>query len=371
MTTRAELEIDLDPPAGARPMAIVVIEAVEEGIQAQVYTLATGNSDYDVDLVGWLTNQGLLGAEGLDADVGESVMIDQHRDTREKIEGKTGELQSQHDAVNASAFDAFSITNGTFQQIKSKVETLQETLSQQPGPAEGEVYMPIAAEYAAVGAALNTLDEVIDLVDTAQRGMESHAEDIERSNPGNSGNPSQIWGATSPKSDMTFTVTGDATPDSIVDIARDELERGVAERGGSSNNAYYTDTGERTPFDIGDAWCASFTSYVWEKAGYEVDWTNKNYVPAIWNDAKANLETADAGYAEKGDLIIFDWQGDGTPDHIGIVDKVEGSTIHTIEGNSSNQLKRNEYQMGNNDLVGVVKPPARKVPTPAPEPVAQ
>lgn len=65
-------------------------------------------------------------------------------------------------------------------------------------------------------------------------------------------------------------------------------------------------------------------------------------------------------------MIIFDWQGDGTPDHIGIVEKVVGNTIHTIEGNSSDQLRRNEYQMGNNDLVGVVKPPESKAPDPAP-----
>ncbi|WP_280420293.1 CHAP domain-containing protein [Nocardia carnea] len=360
MTTRAELEINLDPPNGARPMAVAVIEAVEEGIQAQVLTLATGDADYDVDLVGWLTTQGLLSAEGLDADVGESVMIDQHSATREKIETKTGSLQDQHKSVNNSAFAAFSVTNGTFQQIKTKVGTLQEKLSQYPGPGEGEPYMPIDSEYAAVGAALNTLDEVIDLVDTAQRDMESHAENIERANPGNNGSPAEIWGATSPKSNMTFTVTGDATRDSILGIARDELERGVAERGGSSNSAYYTDTGARTPYDIGDAWCASFTSYVWEKAGYEVDWTNKNYVPAIWNDAKANLETATADQAEPGDLIIFDWQGDGNPDHIGIVESVSGNTIRTIEGNSSDQVRSNTYQMGNADLVGVVKPPASK-----------
>ncbi|MBF6352484.1 CHAP domain-containing protein [Nocardia flavorosea] len=368
MTTRADLEIDLDPPKGARPMAIAVIEAVEEGIQAQVLTLATGKSEYDVDLVGWLTNQGLLSAEGLDADAGESVMVDRHTDTREKIEVKTANLQDQHNAVNDSAVEAFKTTNGTFQEIKKKVRTLQENLSQYPGPGEGEQFMPIDSEYAAIGAALNTLSEVIDLVDTAQRDMEGYAGEVERNNPGNSGNPTQIWGTTSPQSNMTFTVTGDATRKSILEAARAELALGAAERG-SSNSLYYAEKpGVKVPYDIGDAWCAAFTSHVWKQAGYEVDWTNPNYVPAIWNDAKAKLDTATAAYAEEGDLIIFDWQGDGTPDHIGIVERVEGNTIHTIEGNSSDQLKRNQYQMGNNDLVGVVKPPAQQAPAQQPVP---
>ncbi|WP_280398944.1 CHAP domain-containing protein [Nocardia carnea] len=359
MATRADLEIDLDPPAAARPSAVAVIEMVEQGIQAQVLLVATDYTDttYDVDPVGWLRNQGMLSAEGIDAPDGESAMIDSYGNRRGEIGTKTAELQHRNDSVDKSAIAAFKTGDNTFQDIKSKVGLLQERLSQAPGASTGEQYMPITAEWAAVNDALNTLWDVVELVNSAQRDMERYAEDVERSTPGNNGNPTQSWGARSPESRMTFTVTGDATRRSILDIAREELKLGAVERGGSSNDVYYRETGERAPYDIDAPWCAAFTSYVWEKAGYQVDWTNPNYVPAIWNDAKAKLDTATPRYAEEGDLIIFDWQGDGTPDHIGIVEKVEGSTITTIEGNSSNELRRNEYQMGNNDLVGVVKPP--------------
>ena len=38
-----------------------------------------------------------------------------------------------------------------------------------------------------------------------------------------------------------------------------------------------------------------------------------------------------------GDLVIFDWQKDGTADHVGIVKRVNhDGTIQTIEGNTPN-----------------------------------
>lgn len=356
------LEINLDPPPAARPGTIAIIEFVEQGIQAQVLTLATNDTDYDVDLVGWLANQGMLSADGLEAPEGESAMLDQYSDeNRVDIEGRTGSLQEQNDSVNVSAAAAFDTTNQTFQDIVSKVETLQVEMSQAPGPGENEQYMPIVAEYALVNSALNTLSEVIDLVDGAQADMESRAEEIDRATPGNFGSPSDIWGAASPTSNAEFTVTGDGTVDDILAIANDEFGKGVHEIGG--NTAVYAD-GSRTPYNINAPWCAAFTSHVWEKAGYQVDWTNPNYVPSIWTDAKSMGLASERNDAAAGDLIIFDWEGDGTPDHIGIVEEVVGNTIYTIEGNSSDKISKREYQMSDADVVGVVKPPPTAEPAP-------
>ncbi len=45
-----------------------------------------------------------------------------------------------------------------------------------------------------------------------------------------------------------------------------------------------------------------------------------------------------------GDLVLFDRNGDGTLDHIGLVESVDGAgRIHTIEGNASDQVKRRDY----------------------------
>lgn len=46
------------------------------------------------------------------------------------------------------------------------------------------------------------------------------------------------------------------------------------------------------------------------------------------------LNCQDISYSpEHGDLLFFDWGGDGLPDHIGFVDYVEDGRVHTLEGN--------------------------------------
>lgn len=46
---------------------------------------------------------------------------------------------------------------------------------------------------------------------------------------------------------------------------------------------------------------------------------------------------------KKGDLIFFDWSGNGSSQHVGIVKSVSGSTIKTIEGNCSGKVKEKTY----------------------------
>ena len=51
-------------------------------------------------------------------------------------------------------------------------------------------------------------------------------------------------------------------------------------------------------------------------------------------------------------LIFFDWNGDGTSDHVGIVEKTEGSTVYTVEGNSSNAVNQRSYDINNGTIMG-------------------
>lgn len=53
----------------------------------------------------------------------------------------------------------------------------------------------------------------------------------------------------------------------------------------------------------------------------------------------------DAYIPKPGDLVMYDWDAKsgectGAPDHVGMVEKVEGKTITVIEGNYDNQVKR-------------------------------
>ena len=64
---------------------------------------------------------------------------------------------------------------------------------------------------------------------------------------------------------------------------------------------------------------------------------------------------------QSGDIIIFDWSNDGynysSPasaygDHVGIVEYVKNGEVHTIEGNSSDSVKRNSYSLNSSEIKG-------------------
>lgn len=53
-----------------------------------------------------------------------------------------------------------------------------------------------------------------------------------------------------------------------------------------------------------------------------------------------------------GNLIFFDWEGDGTIDHTGIVEKSENGTVYTVEGNSGDECKQRNYPVGSSVIYG-------------------
>ncbi len=83
-------------------------------------------------------------------------------------------------------------------------------------------------------------------------------------------------------------------------------------------------------------WCAYFISWLAQQAGILLDIIPQTgYVPDYHTKYRANFKKK-AGYTpEPGDLIIFDFNNNGTGDHVGIVEKVNGNTLTTIEGNTS------------------------------------
>ncbi len=62
----------------------------------------------------------------------------------------------------------------------------------------------------------------------------------------------------------------------------------------------------------------------------------------------------DPGYIpDPGDIIFYDWQKNmGAPDHVGIVEKVEGDTITVIEGNYKNAVGRRAVKVGDSRIRG-------------------
>jgi len=54
-----------------------------------------------------------------------------------------------------------------------------------------------------------------------------------------------------------------------------------------------------------------------------------------------------------GDIIFFDWEVDGTSDHVGIVEKCENGIVYTIEGNSNEDTcRQKQYDINSNVICG-------------------
>ena len=87
------------------------------------------------------------------------------------------------------------------------------------------------------------------------------------------------------------------------------------------------------------AWCAAFVSYIFSKGGdASLFYGGKKvvYVPAAETWMRANLAEIPLYLAMPMDVITFDWNNNGIPDHIGFVrDRKSATEIYTIEGNTS------------------------------------
>ena len=57
-----------------------------------------------------------------------------------------------------------------------------------------------------------------------------------------------------------------------------------------------------------------------------------------------------------GDLIMYDWdKKDGWPEHVGIVESVNGNTFTVIEGNKNDAVGRRTVTVGSASIRGFVK----------------
>lgn len=120
----------------------------------------------------------------------------------------------------------------------------------------------------------------------------------------------------------------------------------------------------------GTPWCAIFVSACAQKAGiankviakdsYAIGVQAKtvNKYGGKWIDGPL-INGGKKVTPIPGDLITFgtaSCKGHGHASHIGIVEYVEGSKVHTIEGNASNQCKRCSYSLSYSKINAYVRP---------------
>ena len=108
-------------------------------------------------------------------------------------------------------------------------------------------------------------------------------------------------------------------------------------------------------FDGRVEWCACFVSWCADQCGY----LDSGIIPkfSLCSDGvewfSGNGHWQNRSYEPSaGDIIFFDWDGDGTTDHVGIVEKCENGIVYTVEGNSGDACKQNQYSVGSSSIYG-------------------
>ena len=108
-------------------------------------------------------------------------------------------------------------------------------------------------------------------------------------------------------------------------------------------------------FDGRVEWCACFVSWCADQCGY----LDSGIVPKFAgcvdgaNWFKDNGQWQDRNYEPTaGTIIFFDWENDGETDHVGIVEKCENGVVYTVEGNSGDACRQNQYSVGSSSIYG-------------------
>ena len=155
---------------------------------------------------------------------------------------------------------------------------------------------------------------------------------------------------------------------------RDRVLRAAANlvgvRGGTAaHHQLVNDYNSVKPLPVGyavkttDDWCDIFVTTVFQREGLSGligrECGVERHIQifkrlGIWNEDGTTTPKA-------GDIITFNWdqnsqQNNGFADHIGIVESVSNGIIHTIEGNSNNQVRRNTYRIGHGNIRGFATP---------------
>lgn len=96
------------------------------------------------------------------------------------------------------------------------------------------------------------------------------------------------------------------------------------------------------------AWCAAFVTYIEQKGGNaSLFYGGKKvvYVPSAEQWLFANCANIPIFLAMPMDIVTFDWNNNGVPDHIGFIrDRKSDTEVYTIEGNTSGGIVANKVR---------------------------
>ena len=154
----------------------------------------------------------------------------------------------------------------------------------------------------------------------------------------------------------------------LLKLARQEL--GEREYPPNSNNIKYNTAYYGKEVSGSNlAWCAVFVWWLFRECGMsELYYGGKKtaYVPALISWARR--EGLVVNTPRPGDLICFDFNGNGTADHIGLCESFDGSQVTTIDGNTGVGNEANggavmRRRRQKRYIVAVIRPKYKEVET--------
>ena len=121
----------------------------------------------------------------------------------------------------------------------------------------------------------------------------------------------------------------------VVDIAKSQ----VGNVGGQPYWSWYG-------FNSRVEWCACFVSWCYGQMGLsEPRFAACQSQGIPWFQSHGQWGPPDYANIAPGDAIFFDWDLDGSADHVGIVVGTDGSKVYTVEGNSGDACKVKSYSL--------------------------
>ena len=106
-------------------------------------------------------------------------------------------------------------------------------------------------------------------------------------------------------------------------------------------------------FDSHVEWCACFVSWCYGQSGRtEPRFAGCQSQGVPWFQSHGQWGARGYENIAPGDAIFFDWDLDGSADHVGIVVGTDGSRVYTVEGNSGDACKIKSYDLNYQSIKG-------------------
>lgn len=144
--------------------------------------------------------------------------------------------------------------------------------------------------------------------------------------------------------------------DRVIALARTQV--GVSESPPGSNNVIYNTDYYGSPVSGGAyPWCCAFIWWLFWRLGISSEFcggAKTAYCPYVVNFARQTGRWITDAHYQPGDLFLYDWNGDGVADHIGLCTDWYGTFGNTIEGNTGDAVQQLSRSMGT--IMGAYRP---------------